>query len=91
MQMLMYTVTAIVLYVFSDWLLLRLEKWRGKPFARRQIVFFMIILILSVGAFELIQQFAGTMIEGGIAAPVEETVEKQEPELIPSPALNRGE
>jgi len=88
MQILLYTVTAILLYVVSDWILVKLEKFRGKPFAARSIVFFMIILILAIVVFEGLQQF--------LAAPPPEgaTIEKAtlaEPEHNASPALNPNE
>ena len=88
LQMVYYTIAAIILYVVSDWILVQLEKWRGKPFASRNIAFFIIIMVLSVGAFEIVQRVVGTEGDG----PAQEAVqEKPEPELIPSPALNRGE
>ncbi len=34
MQYIYYTLAAIVLYFTSDWILLRIEKARGKPFAK---------------------------------------------------------
>jgi len=60
MQILLYTITAILLYVVSDWILVKLEQLRGKPFAARSIVFFMIILILAVVVFEGLQQILST-------------------------------
>ncbi len=57
LQILIFTITAIVLYVFSDWLLGKLEEFRGKPFPNRSIIFFVIILILSVSVFEGFQRF----------------------------------
>ncbi len=73
LQMLMYTVTAIVLYVVSDRILLALERWRGKPFAARSIVFFVIIMILSVGTFEGIQRFFGEVLPNGGEAETEQS------------------
>ncbi len=55
-QILLYTITAIVLYVVSDWILLKLEQYRGKPFASRNMIFFAIILVLSLLAFEGLQR-----------------------------------
>ena len=57
LQILLYTVTAILLYLVSDWILAKMEEYRGKPFVSRSLVFFMIILILSVIVFESVQRF----------------------------------
>jgi predicted PurR-regulated permease PerM len=57
MEMLYYTVAAIFLYVVSDWILNRIEIRRGARFENRSLVFFAIILVLSVALFNLIQQF----------------------------------
>ncbi len=67
MQILLFTITAIFLYVGSDWILVRMEQWRGKPFASRSLVFFIIILIMSVAAFEGAQRF----LAGKPQTPVE--------------------
>ena len=57
MEMLYYTVAAILLYMVSDWILNQVEIRRGKRFDNRSLVFFAIILVLSVALFNLIQQF----------------------------------
>jgi len=90
LQMLMYTVTAIALYVLSDRILLGLEKWRGKPFASRNIVFFMIIMVLSVAVFEGIQRFFADVLPNGEVVATEGQAipePEPEPELLRSPAL----
>ena len=89
-QMLMYTVTAIALYVISDRILVWLEKWRGKPFAARSVVFLMIIMILSVATFEGIQRIFSDVLPNGPAATEQsESIAEPEPEpeLLRSPAL----
>ena len=55
MEMLYYTVAAISLYLVSDWILNRIEISRGERFENRSLVFFAIILVLSVSLFNLIQ------------------------------------
>jgi len=57
MEMLFYTVAAIFLYVVSDWILNQIETRRGERFENRSLLFFAIILVLSVLLFNLIQQF----------------------------------
>ncbi len=56
MQYVAYTITAIVLYLFSDWILNRIEVSRGKRFEYRSIIFFAIIVALAVGSFEIIDR-----------------------------------
>ena len=57
MEMLYYTFAAILLYVVSDWILNQVEIRRGTRFENRSLVFFAIILVLSVALFNLVQQF----------------------------------
>jgi len=57
MEILYYTVAAIFLYVISDWILNRIEIRRGERFENRSLIFFAIILVLSIVLFNLIQQF----------------------------------
>ncbi len=55
MEMVYYTLAAIVLYVVSDWVLNQVEIRRGERFDNRSLIFFAIILVLSVALFKLIQ------------------------------------
>ena len=56
MEMLYYTIAAIFLYMVSDWILNQIEIRRGQRFDNRSLIFFAIILVLSVALFSLIQQ-----------------------------------
>jgi hypothetical protein len=53
MEILYFTAVAIGLYFFSDWLLDQIERARGRRFENRQLVFFVIILVLALGTFQL--------------------------------------
>lgn len=55
MEILYFTLVAIGLYFFSDWLLDRIEAARGKRFANRNIIFLVVILALSLATFRLIE------------------------------------
>ena len=55
-EILLFTLVAVALYFFSDWVLRRLERMRGKPFKYRQVIYFAIILVLTMGSFEIIGQ-----------------------------------
>ncbi|MEO5352414.1 MAG: hypothetical protein H7835_04290 [Magnetococcus sp. XQGC-1] len=55
MDMLYYTLAGVFLYFASDWILERIELARGARLPQRNLVFFVIILLLSMGTFHLIQ------------------------------------
>jgi hypothetical protein len=57
MEILYYTLTAIVLYFVSDWLLDRIEALAGRRLPNRSLVFFAIILALAM----LASQVAGVL------------------------------
>lgn len=58
MEALYFTVAGIVLYLFSDRALDFLERRRGARFEHRSLIFFAILLILALIAFQLIGRFA---------------------------------
>ena len=43
MQILIFTLNAIVVYLVSDWLVRQIEKQRGVVLKQRQIVFFVML------------------------------------------------
>ncbi len=55
MEIVYFTVAGIFLYFLSDWLLERLELMFDKRFEYRQLIFFAIILTLSLGLFNVVQ------------------------------------
>ena len=56
MQYVYYTLAAIFLYFLSDWILVIIEKKRGKQFEQqRSLVFLIIIMVLAVGTFKAIE------------------------------------
>lgn len=59
MAYLYYTVTAVLLYLLSDWILNKIEQSVGKRLEYRSVVFFVIILVLAVGSFEIIDRIVG--------------------------------
>jgi hypothetical protein len=56
MEMVYYTVAAVVLYAVSDWILNRIEIMRGERFENRTLIFFALILSLAVISFQVIQR-----------------------------------
>lgn len=60
MEIVYFTVIAIALYVFSDWLLRRVEAFAGRRFENRTLIFFAIILVLALVTFGVIRRLTGT-------------------------------
>jgi len=56
MQYVYYTIAAVALYFLSDWIVVSIEKARGKPFEeQRSLVFLLIIMALAVSSFKIIE------------------------------------
>lgn len=55
MELIYYTIAAIVLYGISDFILNRIEIKIGKRLPNRSFIFLIIIMILSIGSFNLLQ------------------------------------
>ncbi len=68
MEMIYYTVAAVVLYLVSDWILNRIEIRRGERFEHRSLIFFAIILVLAVALFNLVQQLQPALEPGAPTA-----------------------
>ncbi len=49
-----YTLGALLLYGITDWLLNRIEEMRGKRFAQRNVIFFIILFVLAMILMEII-------------------------------------
>jgi hypothetical protein len=52
-----FTLAGIALYFLSDRVLDGIERMRGKRFAHREIIFFVILLVLALVSFQAIQYF----------------------------------
>lgn len=52
-EIIYFTLVAIGLYAFTAWVLDRVERARGRRFKNRNIIFFVIILVLALLSFEL--------------------------------------
>ena len=59
MPLVLYTLVAAVLYLFSDWLLTRIRIKAGKRLEHRSLIFFAILLALALTTFSLIQVYTG--------------------------------
>ena len=59
MEILAYTVVAMALYMVSDWILRTIEARLGKTVPQRQVVFFVILLVLALGSFAILRSYLG--------------------------------
>ena len=64
MSIVYFTLTAVVLYLLSDWILERVEVTAGRRFQYRSLVFLSILLTLAMTSFALISQLTGNTIGG---------------------------
>jgi len=58
-ELVLFTLNAIVIYLVSDWLVRLIEKRRGGAIKQRQIVFFVIFLVLALASFRLMKMILG--------------------------------
>lgn len=59
MEIVIFTVVGIALYLVTGQVLALLEKLHGEPLPQRNIVFFVIIMALSLSAFSLLRTVFG--------------------------------
>ena len=59
MEILYFTLGAILLYVAADWILNRIEIELGRRLENRSIVFFVILLLMATTSFWVIRQLSG--------------------------------
>ena len=59
MEAIYFTLVAIVLYLFSDWVLVRIEVAIGKRLEHRSLIFFAILMALALTSFWLIRVYTG--------------------------------
>lgn len=54
-ELILFTLNAIVVYLIADWLVRMIEQRRGGVMKQRQVVFFIIFLVLVLTSFQFIQ------------------------------------
>jgi predicted PurR-regulated permease PerM len=54
-EILLFTLNAIVVYLLADWLVRTMEKRKGEGLKNRQAVFFVIFLALALISFNVLQ------------------------------------
>ena len=60
MEILVFTLNAIVIYLLSDWIVRIVEQKRGQTLKYRQVIFFAVFLLLAMTSFSVLKTvFAG--------------------------------
>jgi predicted PurR-regulated permease PerM len=54
-EIILFTLNAAIIYLLSDWLVRMIEKRTGKVLKQRQVVFFVIFLVLALVSFQVLQ------------------------------------
>ena len=55
MEIVLFTLNAIVIYLVADWVVRMLEARRGDVLKQRQIVFFVVFLVLALVTFQILR------------------------------------
>ena len=56
MEILIFTLCAIGIYLASDWIIRRIEEKRGEVLKQRQVVFFVVFLTLALVTFQILRR-----------------------------------
>jgi len=67
LEMLLFTMVGVILYVTSDAIVKAIEKRKGEPLPNRSIIFFAIITVLALVVFNLLQNYGAEL--GLISTP----------------------
>lgn len=60
MEIIIFTLNAIVIYLVADWIVRLIETKRGQALQRRQLVFFGVFLTLALVTFQALQTLLQT-------------------------------
>jgi len=61
MEILLFTLNAIIIYLLADWIIRALEKRKGQVLKNRQIVFFAVFLALALVSFNLLPMLLASL------------------------------
>jgi hypothetical protein len=62
MDIALFAVTGIVVYLLSDWIVKAIDKGRAEPLQNRQIIFFIIFFGLVLLSFEMLKYFGAASV-----------------------------
>ena len=55
LEIVLFAIVAVALYFAADWALRTLERMHGAPLPYRNVIYFVIILVLTLVSFEFLQ------------------------------------
>ena len=58
-ELILFSLNAIVIYLVSDWLVRLIEQRKGRILKNRQVVFFVIFLVLAMTSFQILRNLLG--------------------------------
>lgn len=59
-EILVFSLNAIFIYLFSDWIIRTIEESRGAALKYRQAVFFLVFLTLALVTFQILKRVFAT-------------------------------
>jgi hypothetical protein len=66
MEIVYFTLVAVILYLGADWILNRIEAAAGQRLKYRNIVFFVMLLAMALSSFALINRFSVQQPSSGL-------------------------
>jgi hypothetical protein len=58
-ELILFSLNAVVVYLVSDWLVRLIEKRQGRILKNRQVVFFVIFLVLVMSTSHILRNLLG--------------------------------
>ncbi len=55
MEIVVFTLNAIVIYLFADWIIRAVERKKGEVLKQRQVIFFVVFLSLALISFNVLR------------------------------------
>jgi hypothetical protein len=63
MEILIFTLNAIFVYLFSDWIIRVIEEKRGAALKQRQVIFFVVFLVLALVTFQILRTMLKPLLQ----------------------------
>ena len=60
MEIVVFTLNAIVIYLLADWIIRMIEKRKGEVLKNRQVIFFAIFFALALVSFNVLPVLLGS-------------------------------
>ena len=60
MEIIVFTLNAILIYLFADWVIRAIEKRKGEVLKHRQVIFFVVFLSLALISFNVLRTILAT-------------------------------